>query len=188
MSNRSHLFSLFCLSVLISQSLETCIFGVRGGRVTVCEGEGPRYGDFKCNHDGTHRICATLVKNETASKTSACEALNWGEKGSFWQITGQERWNWKKDVCGGPNPGTNWCICMWAYARLIDQVGCDNTYIDCHATDIDFIMERKHDGRYPLDKTHECLRKKCPTRFFEAKGSVSNLDLDPEQRRLRSDL
>ena len=29
--------------------------------VEVCPGEGPRYGDFKCNHDGTHRVCAQLV-------------------------------------------------------------------------------------------------------------------------------
>jgi hypothetical protein len=26
--------------------------------IDVCPGEGPRYGDYKCNHDGTHRVCA----------------------------------------------------------------------------------------------------------------------------------
>ena len=31
------------------------------GDIEVCPGEGPRYGDFKCNHDGTHRVCAKLV-------------------------------------------------------------------------------------------------------------------------------
>ena len=25
--------------------------GVSAGEVAVCPGEGPRYGDFKCNHD-----------------------------------------------------------------------------------------------------------------------------------------
>ena len=29
--------------------------------IKVCPGEGPRYGDFKCNHDGTHRVCAQLL-------------------------------------------------------------------------------------------------------------------------------
>ena len=28
--------------------------------LAVCAGEGPRYGDYKCNHDGTHRVCAHL--------------------------------------------------------------------------------------------------------------------------------
>ena len=31
--------------------------------VEVCPGEGARYGDFKCNHDGTHRVCAQLIDN-----------------------------------------------------------------------------------------------------------------------------
>jgi|688.fasta_scaffold362814_1 hypothetical protein len=26
--------------------------------IEVCPGESDRYGDFKCNHDNTHRVCA----------------------------------------------------------------------------------------------------------------------------------
>lgn len=26
-----------------------------------CPGESDRYGDFKCNHDNTHRVCAQLL-------------------------------------------------------------------------------------------------------------------------------
>ena len=45
-----------------------------------CPGEGPRYGDFKCNHDGTHRVCAQLLDSDTL------EPLNWGQS-DFWDIT-----------------------------------------------------------------------------------------------------
>ena len=38
--------------------------------IEVCPGEGPRYGDFKCNHDGTHRVCARLVDEETKQPLS----------------------------------------------------------------------------------------------------------------------
>ncbi len=47
----------------------------------VCPGEGPRYGDFKCNHDATHRVCAKLIDGPTE------QPLRWG-KGDFWEITG----------------------------------------------------------------------------------------------------
>ena len=80
---------------------------------------GPRYGDFKCIHDGTHRVCAKLVDNPTS-----CNELSWNGNGaSFWDITGQQRWNWKDKICSAPNPGDSWCICMWATANLIKEVG-----------------------------------------------------------------
>ena len=34
--------------------------------IAVCPGEGPRYGDFKCNHDRTHRVCAQLLDSTTS--------------------------------------------------------------------------------------------------------------------------
>merc|ERR1712179_491068 len=27
--------------------------------IAACPGEGPRYGDYKCIHDRTHRVCAS---------------------------------------------------------------------------------------------------------------------------------
>ena len=62
--------------------------------LAVCQGEGPRYGDFKCNHDSTHRVCAHLVDNSGGQ----CKELSWG-KGTFWEITHQQAWNWKESVC-----------------------------------------------------------------------------------------
>ena len=79
---------------------------------------GPRYGDYKCIHDRTHRVCAKLVDN-----SQTCNELSWNENGaSFWDITGQQQWNWKDRICGTPNPGDSWCICMWATANLIKEV------------------------------------------------------------------
>ena len=80
--------------------------------------EGPRYGDYKCIHDRTHRVCAKLVDN-----SDSCNELAWNSNGrSFWDITGQQRWNWKDRICNRPNPGDSWCICMWATANLIREV------------------------------------------------------------------
>ena len=52
------------------------------------------------------RVCAKLVEDQ-----DTCEELRYPKDGrevSFWEITGQQRWNWKDKICGGPNPGTNW--------------------------------------------------------------------------------
>ena len=124
--------------------------------LAVCDGEGPRYGDFKCNHDETHRVCATLVDNSGGK----CEELAWGAH-NFWTITGQQAWNWKKDICAKPNPGSGWCICMWATARLIEKVGCDNVHLTCEATDTAWVMKHYEDGGQKLHAAHECLIKKC---------------------------
>merc|ERR1712156_1183180 len=43
--------------------------------VSVCPGEGSRYGDFKCIHDRTHRVCAKLVEN---SDNSCREVMSHG--------------------------------------------------------------------------------------------------------------
>ena len=49
--------------------------------------------------------------------------MSWNENGqSFWDITNQQRWNWKDRICAAPNPGDSWCICMWATANLIRSV------------------------------------------------------------------
>ena len=49
---------------------------------------GPRYGDHKCIHDRTHRVCAKLVEDN-----QSCEEVRWAGR-SFWDITGQASWSW----------------------------------------------------------------------------------------------
>jgi len=127
--------------------------------VEPCPGEGPRYGDFKCDHDRTHRVCAKLVDNSNGQ----CKELAWNEdQQSFWQITRQERWNWKSRICYGPNPGDSWCICMWATENLIRKVGCDNVHINCAATDVPYLLRSERDGGWDLKIARECIQRKCP--------------------------
>merc|ERR1711988_314899 len=129
--------------------------------IAPCSGEGPRYGDYKCIHDRTHRVCAKLVED-----SQSCEEVRWPRPGSseavsFWDITGQQRWNWKRSVCQGPNPGDSWCICMWAAANLVAEVGCDNMELNCAATDMDYVLRANYDWRWNLSNFKSCLRQKC---------------------------
>merc|ERR1712118_206084 len=102
--------------IAMSSTGAACIFLLLAlaSAINICPGEGPRYGDYKCNHDSTHRVCARL-------KNTSGEKLQWGS-GDFWAITSQP--DWSSQVGSDPkNPGGDWCICMWATARLISQVG-----------------------------------------------------------------
>jgi len=138
--------------------LGLCCSLIAAGDVKPCAGEGPRYQDFKCNHDVTHRVCARLVDNSNGQ----CKALSWSkDKKTFWQLTGQEKYNWKDRICNGPNPGDSWCICMWATESLITQVGCENVHINCAATDVAYILRSKSDGGWDLDSARKCIEGKC---------------------------
>ena len=120
--------------------------------IEVCPGEGPRYGDFKCNHDGTHRVCAKL-KDPKGNK------VIWGDA-DFWHLTGQSDWS-SAVGSDASNPGGDWCICMWATASLISKVGCDNVHIDCGATDVTYVMSKYSDGGVDLAPAKDCITKKC---------------------------
>lgn len=80
---------------------------------------------------------------------------------SFWDITGQQRWNWKQRICAAPNPGDSWCICMWASANIVAEVGCENVEINCAATDVNYVLNSRSDGGWNLDNFKSCLRAKC---------------------------
>merc|ERR550537_1200372 len=135
--------------------------GTPSSEIEVCPGEGPRYGDYKCNHDKTHRCCARLLDENG-------KPLKWGEEGDFWEITGQKDWQWDDKIRGEPNPGDSWCICMWATADLVKEVGCENVHIRCEATDVKFMLNSYHDGGRDLAVAHDCLREKCPEQAQKA--------------------
>ena len=61
-----------------------------------------------------------------------------------------------------PNPGDSWCICMWAFANLIETVGCSNVHIRCESTDVNWVLAHYHDGGYNLSNAHDCLEELCP--------------------------
>merc|ERR1711997_670700 len=155
--NQKSLHCFSALSVIILLANPKTIDCHRNPLISVCPGEGPRYGDYKCIHDRTHRVCAKLVDNPTS-----CNELSWNENGqSFWDITGQQRWNWKDRICATPNPGDSWCICMWATANLIRSVGCDNVHIHCAATDVNHVLNSWSDGGWNLQEAKSCLQRKC---------------------------
>merc|ERR1712178_85371 len=104
--------------------------------ISVCPGESDRYGDHKCSHDQTHRVCARLLDQSG-------KPLSWGQ-GDFWQITGQKAWQWDSTIRA--NNGDSWCICMWATARPIQAAGCDNVHLHCESTDLNYVMSSYTDG------------------------------------------
>ena len=82
-----------------------------GSNIAVCPGEGPRYGDYRCNHDQTHRVCAQLVNGTTGAP------LQWGT-GDFWEITGQKAFQWSEQITSGANKGDSWCVPVSWFRRL----------------------------------------------------------------------
>jgi len=143
-------------SLLLLPFLGLLSIGI-SSEVKECPGEGDRYGDFKCNHDQTHRVCAKLIDNK-----DTCKEVSWDNEGdTFWEITGQQGWNWKEAICKEPNPGDSWCICMWATASLIEKVGCKNVHIHCEATDVGYVLNSYTDGGRDLASAKECIKQKC---------------------------
>ena len=50
---------------------------------------------------------------------------------------------------------------MWATARLIERVGCENVHIRCDSTDVKYVLGRYKDGGVDLGPAHECIKKMC---------------------------
>jgi hypothetical protein len=148
------------LFALISVYVLFTLTGAAG--IAVCPGEGDRYEDFKCNHDFTHRVCAKLLDKSGSP-------LNWGA-GNFWQITGQEDFQWDDQIRA--NGGDSWCICMWATARLIEAAGCDAVHIDCAATDVAYVESKYTDGGVDLAPANKCLQQKCGSGLQQASDAT----------------
>lgn len=134
-----------------------------------CPGEGPRYGDYKCNNDSTHRVCLKLVEKENG-QCKPRPFLPAGEHGNtsgrdldFWDVTGQKQFEWSNSICtNDANAGEGWCICKWAFARMVEKVGCENLHIYCTATDVEDVLRSYHDGGVRLaGEPHACMKEKC---------------------------
>jgi len=138
--------------VMATHLLQIALIQETVADIAVCPGESARYGDHKCNHDSTHRVCAQLLGDDNQPK-------NWGT-GDFWEITGQKAFQWDDQIRA--NHGDSWCICMWATARMIESVGCDNVHLRCEATSVEYVMKSYTDGGTDLASAKKCLAKKCP--------------------------
>ena len=54
---------------------------------------------------------------------------------------------------------------MWAFAHMIDKVGCENVHVRCESTDVDYVLANYTDGSYDLSHAHNCLMQLCPQRI-----------------------
>jgi len=149
---RKGILSYFLISMVVS--------GSPVDNIARCPGEGPRYGDRKCNHDATHRVCAKLLESHGDRRP-----MKWGSQ-DFWEITGQKAFQWDGEIRKTPG-GDSWCICMWAFARMIEKVGCENVHIRCDATDVRYLLSKYQDGSHDLTQAHQCVRQKCLPEFPE---------------------
>lgn len=124
------------------------------GALSIDPCPGDTRGDRRCNHDSTHRVCASIGIPET----------------SFWIFTGQRSWCGSIGHYGGPFGNLprcppeqpTWCICKWALARWIEGQGCDSVDIDCDATDVCNLKQSYVDYSVQLEEAHRCVEKKCP--------------------------
>ena len=69
---------------------------------------------------------------------------------------------------------------MWATARLIEQVGCDNVHLHCSATDVQYVLNSYNDGGYQLHSAHECLKQKCQVQDSNEAGPTGEAVRDIE--------
>jgi hypothetical protein len=167
------------VSIAVRIGVFSVLFGLcESGDVAVCPGEGDRYGDHKCNHDPTHRVCAQLLGLDG-------KPLEWGKGGDFWQITGQKAFQWDAEI--KKNKGDSWCICMWATAHLITAAGCDNVHLHCNSTDVKYVLGKYTDGGVDLEPAKACLAKKCPEKHAAALSQMkaSNLGVIPSPAKMR---
>ncbi|CAE7845945.1 unnamed protein product [Symbiodinium microadriaticum] len=51
---------------------------------------------------------------------------------------------------------------MWATARLIETVGCENIHLNCAATDVAYVKSSYQDSGVSLASAKSCLERKCP--------------------------
>ena len=50
---------------------------------------------------------------------------------------------------------------MWATARLIETVGCENMHIRCDSTDVKYVLSSFKDGGVDLSPAHDCIKRMC---------------------------
>eukprot|EP00913_Durusdinium_trenchii_P011707 g10995.t1 len=106
--------------------------------------------------------------------------------GDLWRVGWQEKQRLEGSMPHGEavqlfrrviraNGGDSWCICMWAFARMVEAVGCEHVHLRCNATDVDFVLASYQDrgvtGRvHDLTDAHSCMKQKC----LEADGGFAH--------------
>eukprot|EP00913_Durusdinium_trenchii_P026436 g24802.t1 len=161
------------LMVTIIANLRYSVFGIKGA-ISWVTNLSDAFTDLLVGIDDTcaseaPAICMELPGNPNSLRGLAGPCPETGPwhiahggcrvKGNFWEITGQTAFQWDSEI--RKNHGDSWCICMWATARLIATVGCENVHLRCDATDVAYVEKSYSDGGVDLAPAKECLQKKC---------------------------
>lgn len=96
----------------------------------------------KCEYNkgdsGKHHVCFKNISKPIVNDKTFCS------------ITDQPNW------CKNKN---NWCVCEWALAKAVDEIGCELIDIDCKGTNYLVIDSYKNNPKYK--KAYDCLKTKC---------------------------
>lgn len=114
----------------------------------VCSGELADLGEHKCDRDKTHRVCARLLDDDGFP----LKDYDFHELAYQRQLIINEQTK--------RNGVDSWCIDLYAISRLITTNGCENVYIRCDATDVDFVIKKYSKGKC-FTQAKECLQKQC---------------------------
>ena len=129
---------------------------VRGTPLKKCSGLGMAatgYGrDGHCRHEvgdsGSHHVCLDIGAGEA----------------NFCRTTGQPNWCDEKDKCyrdeNAMCPRKKWCVCQWAFDKVLEHAPCNDLDVDCDATNIEALKAFERDPRR-YSKALQCIREKC---------------------------
>lgn len=95
---------------------------------------------------GSHHICLENISSSLGP-------------GTFCELTGQPDWCRKQGSCTeGQCPRENWCVCQWAFAKVIEEVGCEALSVKCDAIPQRVLQDYQRTGK---DEAWKCLQEKC---------------------------
>ena len=100
---------------------------------------------------GSHHVCMNIQLRDGSS---------------FCARTGQPEWCGERSACHGDPTRVcrkaHWCVCQWAFARAVRELGCDQIDLDCGATSLRALEAYDSHPRYA--QAARCLRHKCSIR------------------------
>lgn len=128
---------------------------VRGSALAPCSREGYALTGYartgKCenhrNDRGSHHVCLDLQLKDGSN---------------FCKRTRQPNWCDEKHECHGADGDCSidtWCVCQWAFADVVNKVGCANVDIDCDATSMR--ARESYENKPEYAEALKCLQKKC---------------------------
>lgn len=129
---------------------------VHGGALKACSGTGMAatgYGrDGFCRDEagdsGSHHMCLDIATGEA----------------NFCESTGQPNWCDEKDACQGDEkarcPRKKWCVCQWAFDKVLQRTPCSELKLDCAATNLKALEAFRRDPK-KYSRALKCIGEKC---------------------------